>query len=517
MESFSEELFVDEGSEWSPSESSSMSCDLSDDWSMETSAITLNDMLEAMWNRGSYPLWDEIEDKLEQDPRSARVWSHWGLLPLHYALSNSRPELSTIRALIAAYPQALSMPTRSEPDRGEFPLHAASSGKHAPLSVLRIVLYAREEAVKYRSRQGHLPLHAACRRLGNVASVWELLTLYPEGAKAADNNRMTPLDQLMVSCNAVNLKEMPGSIMNKPKSNPRHYCYGAMAMNASIDMDILLWADAQLLLMALHHGKVPSLPRSEAFEDDCFITVDAHGIPGVEKFRALHAAVATGSHQDLIELVSTLYPGQYMELDEDHGRLPLHWACISATHNMFFCFSCRKTNTATLWYRHSSRTRLQSLCENCYIYGLRYFDEYGMDATAGIKFKETDDGFVWLNTPTDMILSYTKNTCASVVERTVAAYLDAAGCVDKYGRLPLHYLILSSDSFQHPESVLAVVEAFPTAMDTRDPKTGLLPVETVAMADALEELGVTTQTEQLDLFYRLLRRNPVYLSGQIGE
>jgi hypothetical protein len=113
-----------------------------------------------------------------------------------------------------------------------------------------------------------------------------------------------------------------------------------MAMHASIDMDILFWADAQLLLMALHHGKVPSLPPSEAFEDDCFITVDAHGIPGVENFRALHAAVATGSHQDLIELASTLYPGQYMEPDEDHGRLPLHWACISATHNMFYCFPC---------------------------------------------------------------------------------------------------------------------------------------------------------------------------------
>jgi hypothetical protein len=36
MESFSEDLFVDEGSEWSPSESSSMSCDLSDDWSMDS-------------------------------------------------------------------------------------------------------------------------------------------------------------------------------------------------------------------------------------------------------------------------------------------------------------------------------------------------------------------------------------------------------------------------------------------------------------------------------------------------
>jgi hypothetical protein len=36
MESFSEELFVDEGSEWSSSESSLllMSCGLSDDWSM---------------------------------------------------------------------------------------------------------------------------------------------------------------------------------------------------------------------------------------------------------------------------------------------------------------------------------------------------------------------------------------------------------------------------------------------------------------------------------------------------
>jgi hypothetical protein len=158
MESFSEELFVDEGSEWSPSESSSMSCDLSNDWSMdsmntegnetepenpierakreETSEITLNDMVEAMWTRGSHPRWDEMEDKLEQDPRSARVWSHDGLLPLHYALFHSTPELSTIRALIAAYPQALSIPTGHDPEDGSLPLHAAASGIGVPLSVL---------------------------------------------------------------------------------------------------------------------------------------------------------------------------------------------------------------------------------------------------------------------------------------------------------------------------------------------------------------------------------------------
>jgi hypothetical protein len=391
----------------------------------------------------------------------------------------------------------------------------AASVKEAALSVLRTVLYAYEEAVQYSSLEGELPIHTACKRWGNVACVWELLDFYPEGAMAADNFGMTPLDRLMMSCRDVKLKEIPGSMMHKPKANTRQYCYWAMAMNASIDMDILFWADAQLLLMALHHGKVPSLPPSEAFEDDCFITVDALGIPGVEKFRALHAAVATGSHQDLIELVSTLYPGQYMELDEDHGRLPLHWACISATHNMFFCFSCRKIYTATLWYNsYSSRARLQNICEDCYIYGLRYAVEHGMDANTGIKFKETDDTFGFQDRPCDMILSFTKKTCDSVVERTVAAYQDAAGCVDKYGRLPLHYLIVSSDCFQHPESVLAVVEAFPAAMDTRDPKTGLLPVEAVVMADVSAGSGTATQTEQLDLFYRLLRRNPVNLSGQ---
>jgi hypothetical protein len=72
------------------------------------------------------------------------------------------------------------------------------------------------------------------------------------------------------------------------------------------------------------------------------------------------------------------------------------------------------------------------------IHGLRYAVEYGMDARAGIKFKETDN-WVWEDTPCEMILSYTKKTCDSVVDRTVAAYLDGAGCVDKHGRLPLHY------------------------------------------------------------------------------
>ncbi len=116
-----------------------------------------------------------------------------------------------------------------------------------------------------------------------------------------------------------------------------------------------------------------------------------------------------------------------------------------------------------------------------------------------------------------MILSYTKITCDSVVERTITAYPDAAGCVDKHGRLPLHYLVISPDCFQHPESVFAVVEAFPAALDTPDPKTGLLPVETVIMANTSVGPGTATQTERLDLFYRPIRRSPVFLSGQTGK
>jgi hypothetical protein len=136
-----------------------------------------------------------------------------------------------------------------------------------------------------------------------------------------------------------------------------------------------------------------------------------------------------------------------------------------------------------------------------------------MDARAGLKFNETDD-WVYECTPCEMILSYTKKTCDSIVERTVTAYPDAAGCLDKDGRLPLHYLIASSDCFQHPESVLAVVEAFPAAMDMPDPKTGLLPAEAVIMASTSVGAGTATQTELLDLFYRLLRRSPVFFSGQ---
>jgi hypothetical protein len=139
-----------------------------------------------------------------------------------------------------------------------------------------------------------------------------------------------------------------------------------------------------------------------------------------------------------------------------------------------------------------------------------------MDAHEGIKFNETHD-WVYECTPCEMIISYTKKTCDSVVERTVTAYPEAAGWVDKHDRLPLHYLTVSPDCFKHPESVLAVVEAWPAAMDTPDPKTGLLPIEAVIMASTSAGPGTATQTERLDLFYRLLRRSPVFLSGQTGK
>ena len=60
MESISEGLFVDEGSEWSSSESSSMSCILSDDWLMDSYLCSSTDGNEIMCDK-------QVEEKQNSD------------------------------------------------------------------------------------------------------------------------------------------------------------------------------------------------------------------------------------------------------------------------------------------------------------------------------------------------------------------------------------------------------------------------------------------------------------------
>jgi hypothetical protein len=474
---------------------------------------TLHDMIDQMWGNDLETQWHRMEKLLERNPRSARLLRQQ-TLPLHRALARHQAQLSTIRALVAAYPRALS--TRGE--SGNLPLHSAALTIDTEPSILRTLLYACEESIHERDEEGRLPLHASCRYIANVSTAWELLSFCPAAAKEKCNQGNTPLDlalrflmRKISSHQAIGLEEVPDR-MYEYAHNEREflYCTSELSRPSRIffetDCAVLVWTVVQLLLMALHHGVVPPVPPTENFEDGTFFPIAMSHLPDeVTKFRALHAAVATGVQQDVVNLTMSLYPEQLREQDDGHNRLPLHWACISATHKHFYCFPCNNYKTRTTWYEKDSSPS-PTICEDCFATGMLYAIEKGMSAMILLDFSGTGEKDYW-NMTCDQMDHYQQTTTESVIEQLVEVYPEAAEAFDKDGRLPLHYLSTSPSCFEYTEGLFSLIDAMPTAMHVRDPKTGLLPFQSILLT-AATAASPATETQQLDLIFRIMQADP---------
>jgi hypothetical protein len=483
-----------------------------DDMEVDSEEDTLHDMIDQMWGHGSETQWHRMEKLLEINPRSARLIRQQ-TLPLHRALSRHQAQLSTIRALVAAYPQALS----ERGESGNLPLHSAALTIDTEPSILRTLLYGCEESIQERDEEGRLPLHASCRYIANVSTAWELLSFCPAAAKEKCNQGNTPLDlalrflmRKISSQQAIELEDIPERLYEYAHNEREFiYCTSELSRPSRIffetDTAVLVWTVVQLLLMALHHGVVPPVPPTENFEDGTFFPIAMSDVPGVgTKFRALHAAVATGVQQDVVNLTISLYQEQLREQDDDHNRLPLHWACISATHKNYFCFPCNNYKTRTTWYEKDN-TPSPTICEDCFATGMRYAVEKKMNGMILLDFSGTGEKTYWDMT-CDQMNHYQQKSTESVIERLVEVYPEAAGAMDKHGRLPLHYLSTSPSCFDHPNGLFSLIYANPTAMHLRDPKTGLLPFQSILLTATA--MSPATETQQVDLIFRIMLADP---------
>mmetsp|Transcript_23302 Transcript_23302/g.34399 ORF Transcript_23302/g.34399 Transcript_23302/m.34399 type:complete len:155 (-) Transcript_23302:293-757(-) len=148
---------------------------------------------------------------------------------------------------------------------------------------------------------------------------------------------------------------------------------------------MLLWTDAQLLLMTQHHGQVPPLLSSL-----WMIRLSpalSQGCPA--NFMLCMQLSKRASYPGFIELIIALHPKQLLKKDIC-GRLPLHWSSILATTNYkIYCLPCRKMKYARGWY--GDKRHNLNVCECCYKNGLRFAIAHGMDDQTRIQFNPDPD------------------------------------------------------------------------------------------------------------------------------
>lgn len=88
-----------------------------------------------------------ITPEAAQQPDSTRM------LPLHWAVANSRTSAAVARALLHVYPDA----ARRRDSHERLPVHYAA--RYASLPIVRALIHAYPDGVRARDRDGKLPLH----------------------------------------------------------------------------------------------------------------------------------------------------------------------------------------------------------------------------------------------------------------------------------------------------------------------------------------------------------------------
>ena len=132
-------------------------------------------------------IWRDIEILLRKEPEQAAMYCHFvDPSPLQMALRRAPPPVSTVRAFLHAYEDAMY----HSDAHGNTVVHACVDGTEGARDVLNLLLSTNPGLASHGNRKGRLPLHMDIRER-DVAHI--LLRHYPDGVKHRDFAGKTPL------------------------------------------------------------------------------------------------------------------------------------------------------------------------------------------------------------------------------------------------------------------------------------------------------------------------------------
>lgn len=100
--------------------------------------------------------WDDVLELVALDPALAKAQDDFGMLPLHWACTEPSVALETIKALLAAFPEACQLENLS----GMAPLHVAIASKMTGLAI-NALLQTYPEAAFMKDGSGRYPIELA--------------------------------------------------------------------------------------------------------------------------------------------------------------------------------------------------------------------------------------------------------------------------------------------------------------------------------------------------------------------
>ena len=248
-----------------------------------------------------------------------------GETPLHIACTWSNGDV--VGALVA-----MECDVNACDRKGNTALHIAVCSGKDRLKKVRSLLESDKCNPNVRTKHGHTPLHAACRR-ENIEVLEMLVTDQRCDVNIQDGNGNTPLHtaihahsglrwrkvQLLLNNNACDL-----NLMDKEGSTPLHV---ASEKNDTSIVDLLV-ADKRCNVNiqdmngdTVFHRGVRSAETVKLLIEKCHVKCDLHNRKGQRPF---HKAIATG---DLASVEVFLENEVDIQQSDSNGNAPIHIAC----------------------------------------------------------------------------------------------------------------------------------------------------------------------------------------------
>ncbi|ETN09590.1 hypothetical protein PPTG_11923 [Phytophthora nicotianae INRA-310] len=306
--------------------------------------------------------WSTLIDRVASEPQLARHKDHHGMLPLHWACTEDDTPPKAVRALLAAFPEAVITKNNAQ----YLPIHIAVKAR-APLETLKLLVEARPSSLMEETPAGKTVIQLA-KEMQLPQGAMEMLQRAEqdyldlsedddEAFDYEDVKREIEVQSQLLRESMLHPPSMNGPNASLPPSNPIGAAFDLGASqnpfeNSQNMVTTLSFVDGTLVQSQCNLSKSVSLPRKT--EGPTQVVTDTLSPPPTSLATQARGAPALGPGRSKSAREISQAPAPAAFDDSSFGR-PIY----EPDHNAGVCGVC---------YKKFSMFRKKYQCKGCFTY-----------------------------------------------------------------------------------------------------------------------------------------------------
>ncbi|GMF19619.1 unnamed protein product [Phytophthora lilii] len=307
--------------------------------------------------------WTTLIERVASEPQLARHKDHHGMLPLHWACTEDDTPPKAVRALLAAFPEAVITKNNAQ----YLPIHIAVKAR-APLETLRLLVDARPSSLMEETPAGKTVIQLA-KEMQLPQGAMEMLQRAEqdyldlsedddEAFDYEDVKRDIEMQSQLLRESMLHPPSMSGPNASLPTSAPISAGFDLGASTNAFEssqgmVTTLSFVDGALVQSQCNLSKSVSLPRKNEGQEQPVVT-DTLSPPPTSLATQARGAPALGPARSKSAREATTAPAPAPFDDSSYGR-PIY----EPDHNAGVCGVC---------YKKFSMFRKKYQCKGCFTY-----------------------------------------------------------------------------------------------------------------------------------------------------